>query len=313
MAIRGAEERRGGGAVQFRRDERLAARGEEIASGVDGAPAGTNSAPLRIPLGAYAGAALFIVALLTVNVFTVLHDAGPKLETWTPFATEYTAAVMVLAVLPAVGVITARAPPGRGRWLWFALVHLVGSLAFSAVVVGGFVLLRTLIFALMGRHYVFGPLGQLVYEYRKLALAYCGLVVFFHLSARRVGAAPIPTPTDAGTSRIEAEATFDIRDGARLVRVPVSEILSACSAGNYVEFHLADGRRPLMRATLSSVEAALGPHGFLRTHRSWVVNPSRLRALEPGGSGDWRILLDGASEAPLSRRYPQALEALRRP
>jgi DNA-binding LytR/AlgR family response regulator len=68
----------------------------------------------------------------------------------------------------------------------------------------------------------------------------------------------------------------------------------------------------MMRSTLVSQEAELKPHGFLRTHRSWIVNPRRLRALEPEGSGDWRVLLEGGAEAPLSRRYSNALEALRR-
>jgi DNA-binding LytR/AlgR family response regulator len=105
-------------------------------------------------------------------------------------------------------------------------------------------------------------------------------------------------------------ASFDIRDGARLVRVPVSEILAVRSAGNYAEFLLADGRRPLMRSSLGALETGMAEHGFLRTHRSWLVNPSRVTGLRPEGSGDYAIEL-GAVEAPLSRRFPQALSTLR--
>ena len=279
---------------------------------MDGAPAGTNGERLRVPLSAYAIVALFMVVLLTVSALTVQHDAGPKLEAWKPFAWEYTSAVMILVFMPAVAFVTVRTPVGRGRWLRFAIVHLLCSIVFCAVVVSGFVLLRKLIFAALGRHYIFGPPSELIYEYRKIALAYGGMAFVFYLSARLHHAASGPSEIQPlAAAQFGAEATFDIRDGAKLIRVAVSDILSVRSAGNYVEFHLADGRRPLMRSTLSRVAAELEPHGFLRTHRSWVINPGRLRALEPEGSGDWRILLEGGMEAPLSRRYTQALEALR--
>jgi DNA-binding LytR/AlgR family response regulator len=83
------------------------------------------------------------------------------------------------------------------------------------------------------------------------------------------------------------------------------------SAGNYVEFVLADGRRLLMRSPLSALEEELQPRGFLRTHRSWIVNASRMTALKPEGSGDYTVELEGV-HAPLSRRFPEALAKLRR-
>jgi hypothetical protein len=89
--------------------------------------------------------------------------------------------------------------------------------------------------------------------------------------------------------------------------------LAARSAGNYVEVHLVDGRKPMLRGTLASVETALKPHGFVRTHRSWLVNPLRVRELTAEGSGDFRVGLDGGAEAPVSRRFPQALETLKSP
>jgi DNA-binding LytR/AlgR family response regulator len=54
----------------------------------------------------------------------------------------------------------------------------------------------------------------------------------------------------------------------------------------------------------------MAEHGFVRTHRSWLVNPARVTGLRPEGSGDYAVEL-GAVEAPLSRRFPQALAALR--
>ena len=106
------------------------------------------------------------------------------------------------------------------------------------------------------------------------------------------------------------DPTFDIRDGAKLTRVRLSEILAVTSAGNYVEFALADGRRLLMRKALAALENDLEGRGFVRTHRSWLVNAARVTALKPEGSGDYEISL-GSLEVPLSRRFKPALTKLR--
>ncbi len=66
-----------------------------------------------------------------------------------------------------------------------------------------------------------------------------------------------------------------------------------------------------MRSTLAATEAELGPHGFVRTHRSWLVNVARVRELEAVGSGDFVLRLEGGAEAPLSRRFRAAMERLR--
>jgi hypothetical protein len=200
----------------------------------------------------------------------------------------------------AVGVWLQRAR----RPLWqAALAHLLGVLIFYAVHVGGFFVLRTLAFPLLlGEPYRADPLlAGALYEaakdvpaYAVTVTAFWWIVGWFGRPAREVG-----TP-----------AWFDIRDGARLVRTPLSEILAVRSAGNYAEFMLSDGRTPMMRASLSALEAQLAPQGFVRTHRSWLVNRARMSGFRPDGSGDYTVEL-GTLEAPLSRRFPQALAALR--
>jgi DNA-binding LytR/AlgR family response regulator len=112
---------------------------------------------------------------------------------------------------------------------------------------------------------------------------------------------PIPAP---------GQRLFDIRDGARLIRVPIADILAISSAGNYVEFVLRDGRKPLMRTPLSTLEAELAADGFVRTHRSWIVNAMQVTGLKPEGSGDYEVEL-GRVNVPLSRRFPEALAKLR--
>ena len=94
-------------------------------------------------------------------------------------------------------------------------------------------------------------------------------------------------------------------------RVQLSQILAITAAGNYVEFALEDGRKLLMRSSLAGVENDLTPRGFVRTHRSWLVNTARVTELSPDGSGDYTVSLT-TMKAPLSRRFPEALAKLRK-
>ena len=249
------------------------------------------------------------VLVTYVNVTTILDDArrqGERMPLALPLTLELTsgAASFVAALAVAVGLRIA--PPGRGP-LWRTLaVHLGGTLVFSAVHVGLMTAMRIALFATAGKTYGWSP-ADLPYEYRKDFLTYVLIAgVFWLLSLPRQAA-----HRQAGAPIAAAPTTFDIRNGAALLRVPVAEILAARGAGNYVEFALEDGRRPLMRAALGAVEAQLAPHGFVRTPRSWLVNAARVRELTAAGSGDFRLELAAGVTAPLSRRYPDALARLR--
>lgn len=255
---------------------------------------------------AYGAIVVFVVLLTTVNALSV-RDDRPALSPWEPWVWEYTSAAVIIVLAPLLALVWRAAPPGPGRWVRFALVHAPASVLYSLLHSGGYTLLRMAIYAgLGGRYDNFNPF----YEYRKDFIGYlvfggafwgAGFVLDLRQRARET----------APPTRETAPALFDIRDGAKVVRAPVSEIVAVNSAGNYVEFTLADGRKPLMRSTLGAVEAALEPHGFVRTHRSWLVNPARVREIAPEGSGDFRLELEGGAEAPLSRRFPEALRALR--
>ena len=282
-------------------------------AGTSGKPPGTNGALFGMSGEERQGlwrAWLLGVSLIScicvVNVLTIRHDA-PRLGTLGPAIWEGSSALVTLvifAIPAAVSVWTTRTSP---RWWKTLPVHFAAIVLYSVIHVSGFVALRKLAYlAFMGGPYQFGPLStEFPYEFRKDLMAYGLASIIYYLSLRRSARQAIELSQSAPTA-----ASFDIRDGARLVRVPVAEILAVRSAGNYAEFLLGDGRRPLMRSSLSALEHKLGEHGFLRTHRSWLVNPNRVTGLRPEGSGDYAVEL-GDVEAPLSRRFPQALATLR--
>lgn len=280
-------------------------------AGTNGKPIGTSGAffgmsgeELRSIRHAWLLGGGLTSAICLVNVLSLHHDA-PRLGALAPAVWEASSALatlVVFAIPAAVALWTARSLP---RGWQVAVAHLGAVVAYSALHVAGFVALRKLAYlGLFHEHYVFGDLSsEFPYEFRKDMMSYGLASILFYLSLRRgrQQAASLVAP---------ALPTFDIQDGARLVRVPIDQILAVRSAGNYVEFVLADSRRPLMRTPLAAIQSDLSEHGFVRSHRSWLVNKAKVTGLRPEGSGDYAVEL-GDLEAPLSRRFPEALATLR--
>jgi len=267
--------------------------------GISGDPLGTNGTTRRSFWYAYGTTAVFAGVVNLLNVLTIRHDR-PRLGVLEPAIWEGSSWLSLLAFFWIAWVFW-RLAPLRGRPSWRLLLHIPGALIYSLAHVGGFIALRKFAYWALGSHYVFGE--NFLYELPKDALAYGlfvgGIALVGHLLRQQQ---LIHTPGQS--------LTFDIRDGAKLTRVRLSEILAITSAGNYVEFALQDGRRLLMRSPLSALENDLTGRGFVRTHRSWLVNEAKVTGLKPGGSGDYEISL-GTLEVPLSRRFKPALTKLR--
>ncbi|HVW72779.1 MAG TPA: LytTR family DNA-binding domain-containing protein [Rhizomicrobium sp.] len=266
---------------------------------------GTDGTDLRTFRYAYATATIIVGVICTLNVISITHDM-PHLRLLEPLIWEYSSWLTLVAFFWIVWLAWRLAPLNvRPRWL--LLIHIPAALIFVLAHVGGFILVRILAYRGLGSHYQFGHFWpQFLYELRKDSFGYlmflAGFALIEHLLRQQQ---PVAAPVPAS-----GPATFDIRDGARLTRVPLAGILAVSSAGNYVEFMLADGRKLLMRRPLSAVESELGAHGFVRTHRSWLVNETAVTALTPEGSGDYDVCL-GSLNVPLSRRFPEALARLR--
>jgi hypothetical protein len=267
--------------------------------GISGAPLGTSGTSRRTFWYAYAATAVFAGVVNLLNVLTIRHDR-PGLGLLEPAIWEGSSWLSLL-VFFFIPWVFWRLAPSRVRPRWRLLLHIPGAVIYALFHVGGFIALRKLAYWALGSRYVFGE--NFFYELPKDVLAYGlfvgGFALVGHL-LRQQQLVQIPGQT----------LTFDIRDGARLTRVRLSDILAITSAGNYVEFALADGRRLLMRSPLSALESDLAGRGFVRTHRSWLVNETAVTGLVPEGSGDYGVTL-GNLTAPLSRRFPAALARLR--
>ena len=267
--------------------------------GISGTALGTGGTSRKTFWYAYATTAVFAGVVNLLNVLTIRHDR-PELGLLEPAIWEGSSWLSLLVFFWIAWIFWRLAPLRSG---WRLLLHIPGALLYSLAHVGGFIALRKFAYWALGSRYAFGE--NFFYELPKDALAYglfvAGIALIEHLLRQQQ---LIQTPGQS--------LTFDIRDGAKLTRVRLSDILAITSAGNYVEFALQDGRRLLMRSPLSALESDLEGRGFVRTHRSWLVNSARVTALKPEGSGDYEISL-GSLDVPLSRRFKAALTKLREP
>ena len=65
-----------------------------------GASKGTSGARQRLPWRTIAVMAVFTAAITTINVLSVLHDVGPRLNPLEPVVWEYSSGVLVILLLP---------------------------------------------------------------------------------------------------------------------------------------------------------------------------------------------------------------------
>jgi DNA-binding LytR/AlgR family response regulator len=101
-----------------------------------------------------------------------------------------------------------------------------------------------------------------------------------------------------------------LRDGSTRIRIEPSDILWISSAGNYVEYRLADGITHLVRGTLAAEEARLTRFSIVRVHRTRLVNLTRVTGLKTGSNGDFELTLDTGQAVSGSRRYRGAITSI---
>jgi two-component system LytT family response regulator len=81
------------------------------------------------------------------------------------------------------------------------------------------------------------------------------------------------------------------------------------ASGNYVTLHTGE-KSWLLRETVSSMDARLAPFGFVRIHRSTLVNIQRVVELRSLDNGEFVVSLSGGAVLKLSRSYRDALDLI---
>jgi hypothetical protein len=104
---------------------------------------------------------------------------------------------------------------------------------------------------------------------------------------------PPDLPSDNASARAtEYAKRFTVRNGQKIKIIPVEDILYLQADGDYVAIYTAEGRW-LKEQTMKYSEEQLPPDLFLRVHRSYIVNISRISRIERYGEQQQIILRDG--------------------
>ncbi len=266
------------------------------ASGTNGGMAFLSSTPPLTP------AVVGVVNIL--DVITMRHEE-PQYGLAGPIVWEGTSWVALMAfALDPVDRVPAGAAARRGRAGGCWRFTRSGAVLFAVAHVGGFVLLRKLIYWLAGASYDFGALGpSFLYEFSKDAFGYVHDRRRVSRSTHWCCNADRAAPAGRGDVRDPRRGADHPRAGARhpggelggkLCRVLPARRAQAADA-------LAAGRR--------SRSSWRGTASCACTGR-WLVNAMQMTGLKPQGSGDYTVEL-GALTVPLSRRFPEALAKLR--
>jgi two-component system LytT family response regulator len=113
-----------------------------------------------------------------------------------------------------------------------------------------------------------------------------------------------PSPTT-----VSAVGRLAIKANGRIFVIRAADIDWIEADGDYVSVHLA-GKTWLMRETIAAMELRLALSGFVRIHRSALVNAERVKELRPQEKGEYTVVLIDGTELKLTRNYRASVERL---
>jgi DNA-binding LytR/AlgR family response regulator len=107
-------------------------------------------------------------------------------------------------------------------------------------------------------------------------------------------------------SKAADEPHLWVRKGPARMRLDVAKIDWVAAEGECVRFHCGE-ESFLERQSINAVEQALGPFGFLRIHRSAIVNSSRIGGLARTKWGSLQLRLLDGTELRVSKSFQPAV------
>jgi DNA-binding LytR/AlgR family response regulator len=93
----------------------------------------------------------------------------------------------------------------------------------------------------------------------------------------------------------------------RIFFLDLAEIVAVQAEGNYVSLQ---HHHCLLRESLSSISEKLKPYGFIRIHRSVIVNISAVEEIQPLPTGEYRLQVKGGKQYLVTRTYKDNLRDL---
>jgi LytTr DNA-binding domain len=133
----------------------------------------------------------------------------------------------------------------------------------------------------------------------------------------RPGATPEVPKRTANTAEFRSPAEIPpvktvkiaIKTKGTILLVNPGDILAVEADGNYVLLRL-QASSLLLRESMSTIAEKLKSFGFVRIHRSVLVNSSWVEEIRPGATGEYLLRITGGREYVVSRTYKHNLKSL---
>jgi DNA-binding LytR/AlgR family response regulator len=104
-------------------------------------------------------------------------------------------------------------------------------------------------------------------------------------------------------------ARIAVKAKGKILFLDPDEVAAVEARGNYVLLQRTSGSE-LLRESMSIVEEKLRPYGFVRIHRSAIINASLVEEILTLNTGDNIVRIKGGREFTVSRTYKKNLRSL---
>ncbi len=252
---------------------------------------------------------------LVANVWVIwleMDRSGSDYLRWEPVVWEGSSSLVILLLIPAILWFDRRFTLERGSLKKHFGAHMLATVMFAALHVMLMVGIRKVVYHYVGGSYEFGPIGrEFLYEYLKDFRSYWGLLAVIYLyrfALRRMqGEAGFLEEGKEETEPQPVNDRFLVKKLGREFLVRIDDIDWVEASGNYVNLHVGNRIYP-MRDTMTRIENRLANEGFLRVHRSAIVNMDRVTQITPFDTGDAQLELTDQTTIPVSRTYRKELK-----
>jgi DNA-binding LytR/AlgR family response regulator len=135
------------------------------------------------------------------------------------------------------------------------------------------------------------------------------LTVWFRQRARGHSPSLKKTLPRTRTLAMGKSARIAIKSKGRILFIDAADLIAVEAEGNYVLlFHTSSSY--LLRESISTMEEKLHLHGFVRIHRSVLVNAALVEEIYPRSTGEYVLRVQGGREFTVTRTYKKNLQLL---
>ncbi len=104
-------------------------------------------------------------------------------------------------------------------------------------------------------------------------------------------------------------ARIAIKTKGRILFIDAADVIAVEAKGNCVLL-LRTSSSHLLRESISTMEEKLNLHGFVRIHRSVLVNEALVEEIHPLSTGEYVLRVRGGREFTVTRTYKKNLQLL---